>query len=67
VDGGFDYTKGTLRGAIETVIAETIELDVDIKILYNDWSHGADKFGLIKWLGTQEELEVLQAKALLQS
>ena len=67
VDGGFDYAKGTLKGGIETVIAETLELDVSKKVLFNDWNSGANKFGLIKWTGTQEELESLQAKALLQS
>jgi hypothetical protein len=67
VDGGFDYNKGSLNGPLESIRSETIELDVDKHTLYDDWNSREDKFGLMKWSGTQEELEALRAKALLMS
>lgn len=47
VDGGFDYFRyGSLKGKGFSIL--DIEVDVDKKILFNDWNTFKDKYGLIK-------------------
>ena len=63
VDGGEDYLQVSFKSNLFT--PETIEVNITRATLQKDWAHGKDKYGLIKFTGTQEELTALAAKKLL--
>jgi len=47
IDGGFDYIKMSFGSYAEYDMIE-LEIDATKEMLYEDWNHSIDKYGLIK-------------------